>query len=72
MRCLSANVLKPPRCHLQLALSIVMLPLQHGRNSEQEYFADGVTESLTTEPVGISGSFVMRVTRRSRSRQTVT
>ncbi len=44
----------PPR------LSIVVLPLGNiGGDLEQEYFADGVTESLTTDLSRISGSFVI-------------
>jgi TolB-like protein/class 3 adenylate cyclase/tetratricopeptide (TPR) repeat protein len=41
-------------------LSIVVLPFVNmSRDSEQEYFVDGVTESLTTELSRISGSFVI-------------
>ena len=41
-------------------LSIVVLPFAIiGGDSEQEYFADGVTESLTTDLSRISGSFVI-------------
>jgi TolB-like protein/class 3 adenylate cyclase len=44
----------PPR------LSIVVLPFANiGGVSEQEYFVDGVTESLTTDISRISGSFVI-------------
>lgn len=44
----------PPR------LSIVVLPFANiGGESEQEYFVDGVTESLTTDLSRISGSFVI-------------
>ena len=44
----------PPR------LSIVVLPFANiGGDPEQEYFADGVTESLTTDLSRISGSFVI-------------
>ena len=44
----------PPR------LSIVVLPFANlGGNSEQEYFVDGVTESLTTDLSRITGSFVI-------------
>jgi adenylate cyclase len=40
-------------------LSIVVLPFANiGGNPEQEYFADGVTESLTTDLSRISGAFV--------------
>jgi len=44
----------PPR------LSIVVLPLANiGGDPEQEYFADGITESLTTDLSRLSGSFVI-------------
>jgi TolB-like protein len=44
----------PPR------LSIVVLPFTNiGGDQEQEYFVDGVTESLTTDLSRISGSFVI-------------
>jgi TolB-like protein/class 3 adenylate cyclase len=44
----------PPR------LSIVVLPFANiSGDPEQEYFADGVTESLTTDLSRISGSFVI-------------
>jgi TolB-like protein/class 3 adenylate cyclase len=44
----------PPR------LSIVVLPFANlGGDSEQDYFADGVTESLTTDLSRIRGSFVI-------------
>ena len=44
----------PPR------LSIVVLPFANmGGDPEQEYFVDGVTESLTTDLSGISGAFVI-------------
>jgi adenylate cyclase len=44
----------PPR------LSIVVLPFANlGGDPEQEYFVDGVTESLTTDLARISGSFVI-------------
>jgi TolB-like protein/Tfp pilus assembly protein PilF len=44
----------PPR------LSLVVLPFANiGDNPEQEYFVDGVTESLTTDLSRISGSFVI-------------
>jgi TolB-like protein/Tfp pilus assembly protein PilF len=45
---------EPPR------LSIVVLPFANiGGNPEQDYFADGVTESLTTDLSRISGAFVI-------------
>src|SRR3974390_2760322 len=41
-------------------LSIVVLPFANiGADPEQEYFVDGVTESLTTDLSRISGSFVI-------------
>jgi hypothetical protein len=41
-------------------LSIVVLPFANlSGDPEQDYFADGVTESLTTDLSGISGSFVI-------------
>ena len=44
----------PPR------LSIVVLPFANlSGDSEQDYFVDGVTESLTTDLSRISGSFVI-------------
>jgi TolB-like protein len=44
----------PPR------LSVVVLPFTNiGGDPEQEYFVDGVTESLTTDLSRISGSFVI-------------
>jgi TolB-like protein/class 3 adenylate cyclase/tetratricopeptide (TPR) repeat protein len=44
----------PPR------LSLVVLPFANiGGDPEQEYFADGVTESLTTDLSRISGAFVI-------------
>ena len=44
----------PPR------LSIVVLPFANiGSDPEQEYFVDGVTESLTTDLSRISGAFVI-------------
>jgi TolB-like protein len=44
----------PPR------LSMVVLPFANlGGDPEQEYFADGVTESLTTDLSRIAGSFVI-------------
>ena len=44
----------PPR------LSLVVLPFANiGGDPEQDYFADGVTESLTTDLSRISGAFVI-------------
>ena len=46
--------LSPPR------LSLVVLPFSIiGGDHEQEYFADGITESLTTDLSRISGAFVI-------------
>jgi TolB-like protein/class 3 adenylate cyclase len=46
--------LSPPR------LSIVVLPFANiGGNPEQDYFVDGVTESLTTDLSRINGAFVI-------------
>lgn len=48
------NPLSPPR------LSIVVLPFANlSGDPEQDYFVDGVTESLTTDLSRISGSFVI-------------
>jgi len=48
------NLLSPPR------LSIVVLPFVNlSGDPEQEYFVDGVTESLTTDLSRISGSLVI-------------
>ena len=49
-----ARKIRPPR------LSLVVLPFANiGGDPEQEYFADGVTESLTTDLSRISGAFVI-------------
>jgi TolB-like protein/class 3 adenylate cyclase/Flp pilus assembly protein TadD len=49
-----AEPIQPPR------LSIVVLPFANiGGDPEQEYFVDGVTESLTTDLSRIRGSFVI-------------
>ena len=49
-----ASASTPPR------LSIVVLPFANiGGDPEQEYFVDGVTESLTTDLSRMSGSFVI-------------
>src|SRR5439155_19899313 len=48
------GALSPPR------LSIVVLPFANlSGDPEQDYFVDGVTESLTTDLSRISGSFVI-------------
>jgi adenylate cyclase len=57
-----AEKVGPPR------FSIVVLPFANlGGDPEQEYFVDGVTESLTTDLSRISGSYV--VARNTRSVQ---
>jgi TolB-like protein len=51
---------KPPTPPSAPRLSIVVLPFANlSRNPEQDYFVDGVTESLTTDLSRISGSFVI-------------
>ena len=49
----------PEKC-MPLRLSMVVLPFANiGGDPEQEYFVDGVTESLTTDLSRIDGSFVI-------------
>jgi TolB-like protein/Tfp pilus assembly protein PilF len=49
-----------PLAHAAPHLSIVVLPFANlGGDPEQEYFVDGVTESLTTDLSRISGAFVI-------------
>jgi TolB-like protein/class 3 adenylate cyclase len=49
-----------PGPHSVPRLSIVVLPFANlGGNSEQDYFVDGITESLTTDLSRINGSFVI-------------
>ena len=49
-----------PTRRVRPRLSIVVLPFANlGGDPEQEYFVDGVTESLTTDLSRISGSFVI-------------
>jgi TolB-like protein len=58
----SAQAKSAPEPHRQPAprLSMVVLPFANiGGDPEQEYFADGVTESLTTDLSRLSGSFVI-------------
>jgi TolB-like protein len=44
-------------------LSVVVLPfLNLSNNSDQDYFADAITEDLTTDLSRISGSFVIAPT----------
>jgi TolB-like protein len=51
---------KPPSASTLPRLSIVVLPFANlSGDPEQEYFVDGVTESLTTDLSRISGSFVI-------------
>jgi adenylate cyclase len=51
---------KPPTTSTPPRLSIVVLPFANiGGDPEQDYFVDGVTESLTTDLSRISGSFVI-------------
>jgi TolB-like protein len=48
------EILAPPR------LSLVVLPFANiGGDPEQDYFVEGVTESLTTDRSRISGAFVI-------------
>jgi TolB-like protein len=57
----SANAHQPaPLPSSAPRLSIVVLPFANiGGDTEQEYFVDGVTESLTTDLSRISGAFVI-------------
>jgi len=49
-----------PTSPLSAPLSIVVLPFSNlSGDTEQDYFVDGVTESLTTDLSRISGSFVI-------------
>ena len=49
-----------PSAHPPPRLSMVVLPFANiGGDPEQEYFVDGVTESLTTDLSRISGAFVI-------------
>ncbi len=51
------TTLSSPSAH---RLSIVVLPFDNiGREPEQDYFVDGMTESLTTDLSRIAGSFVI-------------
>jgi len=55
-----ARQVSPPEKSGPPRLSIVVLPFANiGGDPEQEYFVDGVTESLTTDLSRISGSFVI-------------
>jgi adenylate cyclase len=55
-----AAQVKPPFASTPPLFSIVVLPFANlGGDTEQEYFVDGVTESLTTDLSRIGGSFVI-------------
>ena len=55
-----AEQVKAPSASTPPRLSIVVLPFANiGGDPDQEYFVDGVTESLTTDLSRISGSFVI-------------
>ncbi|WP_027527791.1 adenylate/guanylate cyclase domain-containing protein [Bradyrhizobium sp. Ec3.3] len=58
---LSANARRPaPLSTLAPRLSIVVLPFANiGGGPDQDYFVDGVTESLTTDLSRINGAFVI-------------
>jgi adenylate cyclase len=56
----TAEVRKPVSSSSPSSLSIVVLPFVNLSNDpEQDYFADGITEDLTTDLSRISGSFVI-------------
>jgi adenylate cyclase len=58
----AASVQNPPAAEAKSTprLSIVVLPFQNLSNDpDQEYFADGITDDLTTDLSRISGSFVI-------------
>jgi TolB-like protein len=56
----SGDVAGPPASPPIPHLSIVVLPFANlGGNIEQEYFVDGVTDSLTTDLSRIAGAFVI-------------
>jgi adenylate cyclase len=56
----TAEAGKPPASSTSPRLSIVVLPFANMANDpEQEYFADGITDDLTTDLSRISGSFVI-------------
>ena len=57
---MTQNGVKMPILQSAPRLSIVFLPFANmGGDPEQDYFVDGVTESLTTDLSRISGSFVI-------------
>ena len=58
----AASAQRPPAIEAKSTprLSIVVLPVQNLSNDpDQEYFADGITDDLTTDLSRISGSFVI-------------
>ena len=58
----AASAQRPPAAEAKSAprLSIVVLPFKNLSNDpDQEYFADGITDDLTTDLSRISGSFVI-------------
>jgi TolB-like protein/cytochrome c-type biogenesis protein CcmH/NrfG len=56
----SSERMRSPSASTPPRLSIVVLPFANiGGDPEQEYFVDGVTESLTTDLSRITGSFVI-------------
>jgi adenylate cyclase len=59
---MAASVQRPPAAEAKSAprLSIVVLPFNNLSNDpDQEYFADGITDDLTSDLSRISGSFVI-------------
>ena len=59
---MAASAQRPPAAEAKSAprLSIVVLPFSNLSNDpDQEYFADGITDDLTTDLSRISGSFVI-------------
>jgi TolB-like protein/class 3 adenylate cyclase len=56
----ATSAVETPGPHSVRRLSIVVLPFANlGGDPEQDYFVDGITESLTTDLSRISGSFVI-------------
>ena len=58
----ATGIQRPPTADAKSAprLSIVVLPFSNLSNDpDQEYFADGITDDLTTDLSRISGSFVI-------------
>ena len=56
----SLNDARPPKKAAPTRLSLIVLPFSNlGGDPEQEYFVDGLTESLTTDLSRIAGSFVI-------------